>query len=111
MLEAYINIQTVQIEAEKEIAKDELKEFIKSFDSDLSGDNGLLYVSEEALEKGFRNDIDYLINKHGNKSVYYMVEGVMSDVLRSYKDQNLLASCKVESSRDGMKINVTFCYV
>ena len=46
----------------KDTMKDDLFELFNSFDSDLNGQNGDEFTSNECLERGFRCDLDMFIN-------------------------------------------------
>lgn len=89
--------------------KEGLFEFIKSFDSDFSGENGEQYVCKEAKEQGYNSDMEYSYAQGVMKCGNYtdVVKKVMSDLEDTYFNY-AFCDCEVVDTMD--KIIVAFTY-
>lgn len=62
-------------------AKKDLFEFA-SFDMDLSGENGIEYTSDKAIENGFESELDYILSLHNN--VEDLIRAVLDSLCKSF---------------------------
>lgn len=53
-----MHIHTLKIDLKGDV-KQQLQDFIGSFDYDFSGQNGKEYLSREAVENGYESDVEY----------------------------------------------------
>lgn len=65
--------------------REDLKELF-SFDEDFNGNNGLEYVSEQALNLGFESDRDYFVEEAMKN--YWTVSSRVSFILKEFMRMN-----------------------
>ena len=90
---------------------DDLYELLRDLDTDLVGDNGLEFVSDEAKDKGFESELDYYIHlaesKSGNRE--HVIEDVLtraSNYWKNYYQDTEFSICEIQ---EGYMVSIAVC--
>lgn len=67
-------------ETVNEFLKEALRKLCSCINADFNGDNGDEYISEEAKNNNFENDLEYAFVRYSNQSNNHFVESVIYDM-------------------------------
>lgn len=104
-----MRMNTIIIDLKGDV-KQQLQDFIQSFDADFSGKNGKEYINDKAVESGYDSNVYYSYDIAWKESsdIEHIINSVMGDLDLSYYDYG--DSDYVVQKIDEDKILVAFSY-
>lgn len=92
--------------------KKELSEFISSFDSDFSGENGDNYIDSEAVDNGYKSSTEYFYDKAVNegKTPKEILSSVLFELEGTYQSGEYVGAESSVVEVDENKFVICFAY-